>query len=33
MSMKINDATLKLIKHFEGCHLHSYQDAVGVWTI
>lgn len=33
MSRKINDATLKLIKHFEGCHLRSYQDAVGVWTI
>ena len=31
--MRINEATLKLIKYFEGCHLHSYQDAVGVWTI
>ena len=33
MSMKINQATLKLIKYFEGCHLHSYRDAVGIWTI
>jgi len=31
--MKINQATMKLIKEFEGCHLRSYQDAVGVWTI
>lgn len=31
--MKINSATLKLIKEFEGCHLRSYQDEVGVWTI
>lgn len=31
--MRINEETLKLIKYFEGCHLHSYRDAVGVWTI
>lgn len=31
--MKINKATMDLIKEFEGCHLRSYQDAVGVWTI
>lgn len=31
--MRINEATLKLIKYFEGCRLHSYRDAVGVWTI
>lgn len=31
--MEINRATLNLIKEFEGLYLHSYQDAVGVWTI
>lgn len=31
--MKINTATMKLIKEFEGCHLKAYKDAVGVWTI
>lgn len=31
--MKINNATMKLIEHFEGCHLHAYRDAVGVVTI
>lgn len=24
---------LDLIKHWEGCVLHAYQDSVGVWTI
>jgi GH24 family phage-related lysozyme (muramidase) len=24
---------LDLIKHFEGCVLHPYKDAVGLWTI
>lgn len=31
--MKINDATIKLIKSFEGCYLKAYKDCVGVWTI
>ena len=31
--MKLNQATMKLIKEFEGCHLHAYKDAVGVVTI
>lgn len=31
--MKINQATLNLIKEFEGLYLHSYRDCVGVWTI
>lgn len=31
--MKINQATLDLIKRFEGLRLTSYKDAVGVWTI
>lgn len=30
---KISDTGLKLIKEFEGCHLESYKDEVGVWTI
>lgn len=30
---QINAAGLDLIKHFEGCELTAYQDAVGVWTI
>lgn len=30
---KVNDATVALVKKFEGCSLTSYQDAVGVWTI
>lgn len=29
----INEAGLDLVKHFEGCKLKAYQDAVGVWTI
>ena len=28
-----NQATVNLVKEFEGCVLHPYQDAVGVWTI
>lgn len=31
--MKINKATIDLIKKWEGLYLHSYQDAVGVWTV
>lgn len=31
--MKINNDGLELIKHFEGCVLTSYLDAVGIWTI
>lgn len=31
--MKINKATIELIKKWEGLYLHSYQDSVGVWTI
>ncbi len=31
--MKISDKGLNLIKHFEGCHLKPYQDAVGLWTV
>ena len=31
--MRINEATMKLIKKWEGLYLHSYQDAVGIWTI
>lgn len=27
------DKLLKLVKHFEGCKLTSYQDTGGVWTI
>lgn len=29
----INRAGLDLIKHFEGCRLHAYQDVAGIWTI
>jgi lysozyme len=29
----INDTGLLLLKSSEGCELHAYQDAVGVWTI
>ncbi len=29
---KINNAGLELVKSFEGCVLHSYQDSVGIWT-
>lgn len=31
--MKINDAGIELIKLFENCKLHAYQDIVGIWTI
>ena len=31
--MKINKEGIALIKSFEGCRLHSYKDAVGIWTI
>lgn len=30
---KINAAGLLLLKTFEGCELHAYQDEGGVWTI
>jgi GH24 family phage-related lysozyme (muramidase) len=29
----INQATINLVKEFEGCKLEAYQDIVGVWTI
>lgn len=31
--MIVNQATIDLIKEFEGCKLTAYQDIVGVWTI
>lgn len=31
--MKTSQRGIDLIKHFEGCRLSAYQDAVGVWTI
>lgn len=31
--MNINQATISLVKEFEGCKLEAYQDSVGVWTI
>lgn len=31
--MKVNQATLDLIKRFEGLRLTAYKDSVGVWTI
>lgn len=31
--MIVNNATIALIKKFEGCKLTAYQDVVGVWTI
>lgn len=31
--LKINDNWIKLVTHFEGLRLRSYQDSVGVWTI
>lgn len=31
--MSVNQATIDLIKRFEGCKLAAYQDIVGVWTI
>ncbi|MDE2344647.1 MAG: lysozyme [Betaproteobacteria bacterium] len=30
---QINQATVDLIKRWEGCELTAYQDQVGVWTI
>lgn len=29
----ISAAAVALVKHFEGCYLKAYTDAVGVWTI
>lgn len=31
--MKISEAGLDLIRHFEGLRLNAYQDSVNVWTI
>jgi lysozyme len=31
--MNISQVGMNLIKSFEGCQLHSYQDVGGVWTI
>ena len=31
--MKANQATVDLVKHFEGLSLDAYQDSAGVWTI
>jgi lysozyme len=31
--MSVNQATLNLIKQYEGCKLTAYQDGGGVWTI
>jgi GH24 family phage-related lysozyme (muramidase) len=31
--MSVNQATLDLIKQWEGCKLTAYQDGGGVWTI
>lgn len=31
--MRINQATVDLVKEFEGLRLDAYKDAVGVWTI
>lgn len=31
--MIINQATVDLVKRFEGLRLEAYQDSVGVWTI
>lgn len=31
--MKISEAGLDLIKHFEGCHLKPYRDPIGLYTI
>lgn len=33
MKYKLNDASLDLIKDFEGWRAKAYKDAVGVWTI
>lgn len=31
--MRINQATVDLVKEFEGCRLEAYQDSAGYWTI
>ena len=31
--MNINQATIDLVKRFEGLRLNSYKDPVGIWTI
>lgn len=31
--LTISDEGVALVKHFEGCYLDAYKDAVGVWTI
>lgn len=31
--MTVNQATLALVKEFEGLRLKAYKDAVGIWTI
>ena len=31
--MSVNQATINLIKEFEGCKLQAYQCSAGVWTI
>lgn len=31
--MSVNQATIDLIKKYEGCRLTAYQDVVGIWTI
>lgn len=31
--MTVNEATIDLIKEFEGFRADAYKDAVGVWTI
>ena len=33
MGQTTNQKGIDLIKSFEGCVLHAYKDAVGVWTI
>ena len=33
MNEAIELIVARLLKRFEGCRLHAYQDAVGVWTI
>lgn len=31
--MSVNQATINLIKEFEGCKLQAYQCSAGIWTI
>jgi lysozyme len=31
--MILTDEGIRLIQHFEGCRLTSYQDSAGIWTI